>query len=397
VLTKDSINVKIFEFLSSQKHVFSVFLALRQKVHYNALFVLQGLSVCIIMHFRGQKSRIMSTQQALPNPLSDTNKPKNGDEIFLSNVATSFRAARARCGMTRKQLSHESGVSERLLAQLEMGEGNITIVLLRRIANALNISLADLFMDAREPHPEKRFIQNLLERLPVQRLQEVAQKLTREFGEDVKLRWSRLALIGLRGAGKSTLGAKIAKEFKAPFVELDAEIEKDAGIPLAEIFSLYGQSGYRRIERRTLERVLQSNDRVVISVGGGVVSEKENYDYLLKNCFTIWIKAQPDEHMARVIAQGDFRAMADNNEAMEDLRRILEAREPFYEKADGVVDTSGESVEKSLAKLKAVIQSVAKKMKSETKSNAPSESKVHSKSKSRPKSKPSLKSKRKSK
>ncbi len=299
--------------------------------------------------------------------------------------------------MTRKQLSHESGVSERLLAQLEMGEGNITIVLLRRIANALNISLADLFMDAREPHPEKRFIQNLLERLPVQRLQEVAQKLTREFGEDGKLRWSRLALIGLRGAGKSTLGAKIAKEFKAPFVELDAEIEKDAGIPLAEIFSLYGQSGYRRIERRTLERVLQSNDRVVISVGGGVVSEKENYDYLLKNCFTIWIKAQPDEHMARVIAQGDFRAMADNNEAMEDLRRILEAREPFYEKADGVVDTSGESVEKSLAKLKAVIQSVAKKMKSETKSNAPSESTVHSKSKSRPKSKPSLKSKRKSK
>jgi XRE family transcriptional regulator, aerobic/anaerobic benzoate catabolism transcriptional regulator len=341
----------------------------------------------------------MSTQQALPNTLSDTSKPKNADEIFLSNVATSLRAARARCGMTRKQLSHESGVSERLLAQLEMGEGNITIVLLRRIANALNISLADLFMDAREPHPEKRFIQNLLERLPVQRLQEIAQKLTREFGDDVKLRWSRLALIGLRGAGKSTLGAKIAKEFKAPFVELDAEIEKDAGIPLAEIFSLYGQSGYRRIERRTLERVLQSNDRVIISVGGGVVSEKENYDYLLRNCFTIWIKAQPDEHMARVIAQGDFRAMADNDEAMEDLRRILEAREPFYEKADGTVDTSGETVEKSLAKLKAVIQSVAKKMNPKLQSQPESQpkSKAHSKSRSRSKSKPSSKSKRKSK
>jgi XRE family aerobic/anaerobic benzoate catabolism transcriptional regulator len=197
----------------------------------------------------------------------------------------------------------------------------------------------------------------------------------------------------LRGAGKSTLGVKIANEYKAPFVELDAEIEKDAGIPLAEIFSLYGQSGYRRIERRTLARVLQSNDRVVISVGGGVVSEKENYDYLLKNCFTIWIKAQPDEHMARVIAQGDFRAMADNDEAMEDLRRILEARAPFYEKADGTIDTSGETVEKSFAKLKAVIQSVAKKMKSETKLNAPSESKAHSKSNLRSKSKPHSKSK----
>jgi XRE family transcriptional regulator, aerobic/anaerobic benzoate catabolism transcriptional regulator len=339
----------------------------------------------------------MSTQQTLPRPASDAGKPKNSDEVFLAAVATSLRAARARRGVTRKQLSQESDVSERLLAQLEMGEGNITIVLLRRITDALNISLTDLFMDAREPHPEKRFIQNLLERLPVQRLQDIAQKLTREFGEDVKLRWSRLALIGLRGAGKSTLGAKIAKEFKAPFVELDAEIEKDAGIPLAEIFSLYGQSGYRRIERRTLERVLQSNDRVIISVGGGVVSEKENYDYLLKNCFTVWIKAQPDEHMARVIAQGDFRAMADNDEAMEDLRRILEAREPFYEKADGTVDTSGESVEKSFAKLKAVIQSVAKKMKLEAKSDVPAESKVHSKSKSRPKSKSSSKSKRKSK
>jgi XRE family transcriptional regulator, aerobic/anaerobic benzoate catabolism transcriptional regulator len=339
----------------------------------------------------------MSTQQAPPSALNDTSKPKNTDETFLSNVATSLRAARARRGMTRKQLSHDSDVSERLLAQLEMGEGNITIVLLRRITDVLNISLADLFMDAREPHPEKRFIQNLLERLPVQRLQEVAQKLTREFGEDVKLRWSRLALIGLRGAGKSTLGAKIAKEFKAPFIELDAEIEKDAGIPLPEIFSLYGQSGYRRIERRTLERVLQSNDRVIISVGGGVVSEKENYDYLLKNCFTVWIKAQPEEHMARVIAQGDFRAMADNDEAMEDLRRILEAREPFYEKADGTVDTSGETVEKSFAKLKAVIQSVAKKMKPETKLNAPSESKAHSKSKSRTKSKSPSKPQRKSK
>jgi XRE family aerobic/anaerobic benzoate catabolism transcriptional regulator len=343
----------------------------------------------------------MSTKQAPLTLKDDARKAQNADEIFLSAVAKSLRAARARRGMTRKQLAQDSGVSERLLAQLEVGEGNISIVLLRRITDALNFSLTDLFMDVREPQPEKRFIQNLLERLPDHRLQEVAQRLTREFGEDVKLRWSRLALIGLRGAGKSTLGAKIAKEFKAPFVELDAEIEKDAGIPLAEIFSLYGQSGYRRIERRTLERVLQQFQRVVISVGGGVVSEKENYDYLLKNCFTIWIKAQPEEHMARVIAQGDFRAMENNGEAMEDLRRILEAREPFYQRADGTVDTSGETVEKSFAKLKTVIRSISEKMKAkldsqpklEPKTESPSKSKSHSKSKLKSKSKSQRKSK----
>jgi XRE family aerobic/anaerobic benzoate catabolism transcriptional regulator len=343
----------------------------------------------------------MSTKQAPLTLKDDARKAQNADEIFLSAVAKSLRAARARRGMTRKQLAQDSGVSERLLAQLEVGEGNISIVLLRRITDALNFSLTDLFMDVREPQPEKRFIQNLLERLPDHRLQEVAQRLTREFGEDVRLRWSRLALIGLRGAGKSTLGAKIAKEFKAPFVELDAEIEKDAGIPLAEIFSLYGQSGYRRIERRTMERVLQQHQRVVISVGGGVVSEKENYDYLLKNCFTIWIKAQPEEHMARVIAQGDFRAMENNGEAMEDLRRILEAREPFYQRADGTVDTSGETVEKSFAKLKTVIRSISEKMKAkldsqpklEPKTESPSKSKSHSKSKLKSKSKSQRKSK----
>lgn len=323
-------------------------------MHYNALLA--------------SKRPIMSTHYPATNSDPSAGTPQNADENFLWAVARSVRAARARRGMTRKQLAHDAGVSERLLAQLEVGEGNTSIVLLRRITEALNVSLSDLFMDVMEPQPEKRFIQNLLERLPDHRLQEVAQKLIREFGEDVKLRWSRVALIGLRGAGKSTLGVKIAKEFKAPFIELDAEIEKDAGIPLAEIFSLYGQSGYRRIERQTLERVLHQHERIIISIGGGVVSEKENYDYLLKNCFTIWIKAQPEEHMARVIAQGDFRAMENNVEAMEDLRRILEAREPLYEKADGVVDTSGEGVEKSFAKLKDVIQTISKKMKSQLKS-----------------------------
>jgi XRE family aerobic/anaerobic benzoate catabolism transcriptional regulator len=310
----------------------------------------------------------MSTHSTFANPNPAGEKSQNTEQHFLSCLAKNVRAARSRKGFTRKQLAHGAGVSERKLAQLEMGEGNISIVLLRRITNALNVSLNDLFVDEVAPQPEKRFIQNFLERLPEHRMRDVAEKLLREYGEDINLRWARLALIGLRGAGKSTLGAKIAKEFKAPFIELDAEIERDAGMPLAEIFSLYGQSGYRRFEKRTLERVLQQFQRVVMSVGGGVVSEKENYDYLLRHCFTIWIKARPEEHMARVIAQGDFRAMENNNEAMEDLRRILEAREPLYQNADGIVDTSDESVEQSFAKMKQVIGVIADKVKLQSKS-----------------------------
>jgi XRE family aerobic/anaerobic benzoate catabolism transcriptional regulator len=310
----------------------------------------------------------MSTHSTLVNSKPTGEKSQNTEEYFLSCLAKTVRAARSRKDVTRRQLAHEAGVSERKLAQLEMGEGNISIVLLRRITNALNVSLNDLFVDEAAPRPEKRFIQNFLEHLPEHRMRDVAQKLLREYGEDINLRWARVALIGLRGAGKSTLGAKIAKEFKAPFIELDTEIEKDAGMPLAEIISLYGQSGYRRFEKRTLERVLQQFERMVMSVGGGVVSEKANYDYLLRNCFTIWIKAQPEEHMARVIAQRDFRAMENNNEAMEDLRRILEAREPFYQNADGIVDTSGETVEQSLAKMKEVIGVLADKVKLQSKS-----------------------------
>jgi XRE family aerobic/anaerobic benzoate catabolism transcriptional regulator len=181
-------------------------------------------------------------------------------------------------------------------------------------------------------------------------------RLLREFGAEEKLRRMRVALIGLRGAGKSTLGSRLAQESDIPFIELDREIEKDTGMPLAEIFSLYGQSGYRAIEKRTLERALNESRRAVVSVGGGVVSEKETYDYLLANCYTVWIKAQPDEHMSRVIAQGDFRAMAGSDQAMEDLRRILEAREPLYRKADMVLDTSGNSVEESFSKFKAALQ-----------------------------------------
>jgi XRE family transcriptional regulator, aerobic/anaerobic benzoate catabolism transcriptional regulator len=232
------------------------------------------------------------------------------------------RTARNTRSLTRKTLAVDAGVSERHLAQLEAGEGNVSIVLLRRIAFALGVPLADLVaVEANAPSER-----------------------------------DRIALIGLRGAGKSTLGAKLAAEMSLSFIELDHEIEKETGMPLAEIFSLYGQSGYRAIEKRTLERVVREQVRAVFSIGGGVVSEKETYDYLLAHCYTIWIKAQPEEHMSRVIAQGDFRAMAGNDRAMEDLRRILEDREPLYRKADLVLDTSGDTVEESFAKLKAGLE-----------------------------------------
>jgi len=250
------------------------------------------------------------------------------EDDFLLFLGKRVRELRNRRGMTRKMMAQEADVSERHLAQLEAGEGNISIVLLRRVAAAVNVSLAELFSHDAEEAVEMRLIRRFLERMPAHRLQDVVFRLMRDFGHEEKARRMRVALIGLRGAGKSTLGLRLSEDMNIPFIELDREIEKDTGMPLAEIISLYGQSGYRGIERRTLERVLRENKHAIVSVGGGVVSEKETYDYLLSNCFTIWVKARPDEHMSRVIAQGDLRPMAGNDQSMEDLRRILESREP---------------------------------------------------------------------
>jgi len=288
--------------------------------------------------------------------------PLSGEDFLLS-LGSRVRELRNSRSITRKTLAQQSDVSERHLAQLESGEGNISILLLRRIAAVLNVSLEELFAppeseDERNDQQlasQKRSILRFIERLPSHRLEEAAARLMRDFGPEQNQRLARIALVGLRGAGKSTLGSKLAAERDVPFIELDQEIEKDTGMPLAEIFSLYGQSGYRAIEKRTLERVVRASERAVISVGGGIVSEKETYDFLLAHCYTIWLKAQPEEHMSRVIAQGDFRAMAGSDRAMEDLRRILDSREPLYRKADAAVDTSGQSVEESFTTLKAAL------------------------------------------
>lgn len=278
------------------------------------------------------------------------------EAAFLLTLGQRVRESRAQRGLTRRLLAKHSGVSERYLAQLEAGEGNSSIVLLRRVAAALGIALEDLISTA-DASAEQRLVRRFLEHLPPERLEDVVLRLTREFGNADAARQDRVALVGLRGAGKSTLGAALAASLDAPFVELDREVEREAGMTVPEIFSLYGQSGYRRIERRALERVLDTTPRAVIAAGGGIVSEVETYHRLLQACFTVWLKASPEEHMGRVVAQGDLRPMAGNAEAMEDLRRILEARESLYGKADAVVDTTGQSVARSLAILREKIAS----------------------------------------
>lgn len=272
------------------------------------------------------------------------------DAVFLSNLGRRVREAREQRGMARKALSREADVSERYLAQLEGGEGNASIVLLRRVAAALGLRIVDL-LDPGDDRAEQRLVRRFLDSLPPDKLQEALRRLTVEFGQDVSVRRKRITLIGLRGAGKTTLGQALARALRRPLVELDKEIEREAGISLSEVFLLYGQAGYRRIERRCLERIIHAQQEIVLTVGGGIVSEPETFNLLLLNCYTVWVKAKPEEHMARVIAQGDTRPMAGHAEAMDDLRNILAAREPLYSKADVTLDTSGRSVETSFAQL----------------------------------------------
>ncbi len=276
------------------------------------------------------------------------------DADFLLAMGHQVREARERQGMARKALSQSAGVSERYLAQLEAGEGNASILLLRSVARALGVQLTGL-IEPSANSVEQRLIRRFLDRLPEHRLEDVVFRLMREFGHEEAARKKRIALIGLRGAGKTTLGASLATDRRVPFVELDREIEREAGISLSEVFLLYGQAGYRRIERRCLARTLETHPEMVMTVGGGIVSEPETFNLLLQNCLTVWVKAAPDEHMARVVAQGDLRPMQGHAEAMEDLTKILEAREPLYRKADATLDTTGERPEQSLRKLREAV------------------------------------------
>lgn len=271
------------------------------------------------------------------------------DSRFLQILGERVRQARANRGMTRKILARDSGVSERYLAQLESGQGNVSILLLRDIAQALNMQLEALLREGPAPPIDLVYITEFLRRLPETELQQARRLLLERFGSvDRKGRYDRIALIGLRGAGKSTLGAKLAAKLDMPFLELDRLIEKEARVSLAVIFELYGQSGFRRLERRCLDDILEGTRKFVLATGGSLVSEPATFERLLTTCYTVWLKASPEDHMQRVIAQGDVRPMADNRESMEDLERILVVREPLYGKADVAVDTSVHSLTQTM-------------------------------------------------
>ena len=244
------------------------------------------------------------------------------ETAYLTRLGDRVRAWRAAHGMTRKTLALSSGVSERYLAQLEAGQGNISVLLLRKLARAMSVTVESLVREAPDDAPAAR----------------------------------RVALVGLRGAGKSSLGAKLAAALGVPFVELDAEVEREAGVPLGDVFSTYGQEGYRRFERRALERVLDANERAVIAVGGSVVNDAGTYQLLRDRCHTVWLKAKPEEHMNRVMAQGDLRPFAGGlrgrSAAIDESRRLLADRERLYALADTTLETSGRPLRATLDELK---------------------------------------------
>jgi XRE family aerobic/anaerobic benzoate catabolism transcriptional regulator len=268
------------------------------------------------------------------------------DQGYLGGLGERVRQFRSRRGMTRKILARDSGVSERYLAQLEGGAGNVSILLLRKIAAAMGLPLADLVHDGPEHAVEYTLARQLLDDLTPPELTQAYRALAQSLGRSGDAaRAGRIALIGLRGAGKTTLGRALAEKLGVPFIEMAAAVAEESGTTLSEIFSLYGQAAYRRYEKRALERVIATHERAVIATGGSLVSEAATFELLLRSCHTIWITASPAEHMGRVMAQGDLRPMQASREAMADLKRILENRRALYGKADATLDNSGKSVE----------------------------------------------------
>jgi XRE family transcriptional regulator, aerobic/anaerobic benzoate catabolism transcriptional regulator len=306
-----------------------------------------------IMHVRRASRTMKTARQPAPAILA---KPADGDE-YLTQIGKRVRELRARRGMTRKILARDSQVSERYLAQLESGEGNISILLLRQIAQALDTPVESLVYAGAEPTVELVRAIEFLRGLRPEELTRARDLLSQEFGGvDADARSSRIALVGLRGAGKSTLGAMLARKLDLPFIELDRLIEQEAGVPLGVIFDLYGQSGFRRLERRCLDEVIERFPKFVLATGGSLVSEPGTFDRLLTTCFTVWLRATPEDHMQRVIAQGDKRPMADNREAMTDLQRILAGREKLYGQADVALDTSGFTLAENFEKLASAVK-----------------------------------------
>jgi len=259
--------------------------------------------------------------------------------------------------MSRKALSKASGVSERYLADLERGVGNPSLLVLRQIADALGAEVAQLVSDQPERPIDLTLTLHQLERLSPPELAEARRLLSQRFGS-ARAAHGRVALVGLRGAGKTTLGERAAAALGMPFVELDREVERASGMELSEIFATHGQAMYRRLERQCLETTIARFERAMIATGGSLVTEPATYDLLLSSCFVVWLSARPHEHMDRVLAQGDLRPMSEGPQAMEDLKAILESRTALYAKADATVDTSGKAEANALADLLAAVSRV---------------------------------------
>lgn len=277
---------------------------------------------------------------------------------FLTALGGRVRALRARRGMTRKAVAVAADVSERHLANLEYGVGNVSILVLLQVGRALHCSLGELIGDVTTSSPEWLLIRELLEQRDEATLQKVRVAIGEMLGTGGGLaaHCPRVALIGLRGAGKSTLGLRLADELGFPFVELSREIEKFAGCSVAEIQALYGVNAYRRYERRALEEAIQIHSEAVIATPGGLVSDPATFNQLLTHCTTVWLQATPEDHMKRVTAQGDLRPMAASREAMEDLKGILAGRAAFYSKAQLKLDTSAQPLETTYQALRDLVR-----------------------------------------
>lgn len=278
---------------------------------------------------------------------------------FLTALGERVRALRARSGLTRKSLATAAEVSERHLANLEYGTGNASILILLQVANSLQCSLSELIGDITTSNPEWLMIREQLAHADEATLRRVRLSIGDMLGANGgQTRSQRIALIGLRGAGKSTLGQLLADDLGFPFVELNRDIEKLAGCSVNEIQALYGMNAYRRYERRALEAVIQSHPQAVIATPGGMVSDAATFNLLLSACTTVWLKAEPEDHMQRVIAQGDMRPMAASKEAMDDLKQILKGRTAFYSKADVTIDTSAQQVEPTFQLLSTQVKQI---------------------------------------
>jgi XRE family aerobic/anaerobic benzoate catabolism transcriptional regulator len=269
---------------------------------------------------------------------------------LLGVLGERVRTLRAHRGLTRKALARDSQVSERYLAQLEQGRGNISVMLLARVAAALRTDLSDLLRMREQHTTEEILISDLLRDLSPDTHKAFLQMLSENFSVPVESR-RRIALVGLRGAGKTSQGTLLAEHLNISFVQLGSEIESLAGMSTSEIFSLSGQAGYRRLEENALMQTLREYDRCVLETGGSIVMDPKLLNTLLTTCFVVWLHARPDEYMRRLIEQGDVRPMESQDDAMSDLRRILSDRHEMYATAHASIDTNDKSIEECVAEL----------------------------------------------